>query len=496
MSSGQSRVKSRWNQLWDDLVLHVLVLVTICHAFFSLFSQPATIAMSHKPGGQDHSSSPRSVAWSDLSSSPGLPRRFLELHVGSPPDSHSSVSLIEASPVLSTTNINDLPIELIGEIIVKHSELEWYAPAVDIRVCKHWRSAVLSTARAWARIRFEGREVPPSQSALERWVERAASAPLDVRILGVRGVSLDETVLAYAVPIFLTKADTIVSFEVSSVQRAFFLTRFPRLRHLRVDAWSLQAPGYPDGGQFHVEPMPALRSLALGDISCEPFATNAITPLAELALSHNIGAWYSLVYHSHESLTSLSLFDCGPWAGDGRRIAFPNLAFLSLFDTPSFKPYIDSPRLQRLHEACDGLPDPFPHPLPSLTEYGVLARPLSHDSPRLHPERLHTEFPNLVRLSLRAPAVDTVEFFRELANFPACLPNLGCIEAENEAESHSEVGHPFGHQDIMAMEYHLSRRNQAAPSVPLRAWFWEPGKPRKIPLLFADVCDYQLYSLE
>ena len=491
MSSGRSRVKSRWNQHWDDLVLHVLALVTICHAFFTLFSQPATIAMSHKPGGQDYSSSPRSVAWSDLSSSPGLQRRFLELHVGSPLDSHSSVSLIEARPVLSTTNINDLPIELIGEIIVKHSELEWYAPAVDIRVCKRWESAVLSTARAWARISYEGLEIPPSRSALERWIERAASAPLDLRILGVRGMSVDESVLAYTVPILLRKADTIASFEISSVQRTFFLTPFPRLRHLRVDAWSLQAPRYPDGGQFHVESMPALRSLSLGDISCEPFATNAITPLSALSLAHNT-SWPPLVYHSHESLTSLSLFLCAPWVGEGHPIAFPNLLFLSLYDIPSFKPYITSPRLEKLHEAHDGVPESFPQPLDALTEYGVFATTLLRDSPRLHPERLHAEFPNLAKLALRAPAVDTVEFFRELANFPACFPNLGCIEAENNLD----VGQPFGCQDIVAMEYYLSRRNQAALSVPLRALFWEPGKTRKIPLLFADVCDYQSYFLE
>jgi hypothetical protein len=198
------------------------------------------------------------------------------------------------------------------------------------------------------------------------------------------------------------------------------------------------------------------------------------------------------VYHSHESLTSLSLFSCGPWAGDGHPVAFPNLVFLSLFDIPAFKPYITSPRLQMFHEAYDSVPDSFPRPLGSLTEYGVLSTTAARDSPRFHAERLHGEFPNLVRLSLRAAAEDTLAFFRELADFPACFPNLRCVEAEN----FSDLRNTFSHSEILDMEYRLACRNRTALSVPLKASFWEPEKTREIPLLFADVCDHQLCFLE
>ena len=446
--------------------------------------------MPHQLDAQDQGSSPRSVARNVSSSSPGLPRRFSELHVGSPPGFPSSVCLIEMNAVPSTTKINDLPIELIGEIIVKHSELEWYAPAVDGQVCRYWRTAVLSTARAWARIKIERLNGFPSERAWGLWIERAASAPLDVRILVLRGMPVHESALAYMLAILLKKADSIVSFEVSGVQRTFFLTPFPLLRHLRVDGWSFEPPGYLDDGQFHVTSMPALQSLSLGDIPCEPFATNAIPPLSELLLSHN-NTWNPLVYHSHETLTSLSLFWCGPWIGEGNPIEFPNLIFLSLCDIPSFKPYITSPRLQTLHEAYDSVSDCFPRPLGSVTEYGVLTTTASCDNPRFHVERLHSEFPNLVKLSLRATAEDTLSFFQELADFPACFPNLRWIEAENYSDSNNY----FSDLEIMTMEYRLVGRNQAALSVPLKAWFWEPGKTREIPLLFADVCDHQLCFL-
>ena len=452
--------------------------------------------MQHQVGAQYPSSSPRSVTRSNLISSPGLPRRFSELQVGSQPDFPSLVGSIETRAIPSAIHINDLPIELVGEIVVKHSELEWYAPAVDGRVCSYWRTAVLGTARAWARIKFEQlwasrvREFP-SESAWALWIERAASAPLDVRLLVHRGKSLHEHALEYMLSVLLQKADSVASLEISGVRRAFFLTPFPLLRHLRIDGWSLSDSEYPHDGQFSVTSMQALRSLTLGDIPCEPFATGAVPPLSELSLSHN-NTWPSLVRHSHESLTSLSLHCCGPWAGEGHPLDFPNLTFLSLYDIPAFKPYITTPRLQTLHEASDSLSDSFPRPLCSLTEYGVLPMRAPSDCPRFHVDRLYNEFPNLVRLSLRATAGDTRLFFKELAECPACFPHLRCIEAEN----YSGLRNSFSDEEIMVMECFLLARNQAALSVPLKAWFWEPKKKREIPLLFADVCDYQLCFLE
>ena len=449
--------------------------------------------MPHQLLAQDPSFSPRSVTQSDSSSSssPGLPRRFSELlRVGSPPPVD-----FPPTPVLSIIiHINDLPIELVGEIIVRHSELEWYAPAVDGQVCRYWRTAVLSTPRAWARIKFERIRAFPSESAWRLWIERAASTPLDVRILVHRGWSLHENALEYMVSALLKKADSIISLDISGVRRSFFLTPFPALRHLRIDGWSLKLPEYPHDGQFRVASMPALRSLTLGDIPCDPFATRgAVPPLSELSLSYN-NTWHSLVWHSHQALTSLSLHCCGPWASGGSDVAdhpieFPSLLFLSLYDIPSFKPYITSPRLQTLHEASDSVSDSFPRPLDSLTEYGVLTMTASSGNPRFHVEKLHTEFPNLVKLSLRVTAEDTLSFFLELADYPACFHNLRWVEAENYSESRST----FNHTEIMIMEECLVRRTQAALSVPLKASFWEPGRNHTIPLFFADVCNYKLF---
>lgn len=439
--------------------------------------------MSDQRAAQDSGSSPQSVSWSDLNSSPGLGRRFSELQVGSP----VAVGLIETKPVLSAIHIdiNDLPIELIGEIIVKHSELEWYAPAVDGQVCRYWRAAVLSTARAWARIRMERVREFPSERAWRLWIAHAASAPLDVRILFLRGRTRDETALAYMLPALLRKADSIGSLEISGVRRTFFLTPFPRLRHLRIEGWSLAGDPYPCHGQLQVASMPALRSLALGDIPCQPFTTGAVPPLSELSLAHN-NTWHLLVRHSHTALTSLSLWCCEPWPDYAAHpIEFPNLIFLSLFDVPSFKPYITSPRLQTLHEGSDSVSDSFPAPLSSLTEYGILLMAPLRDNHRFHVQSLHTEFPNLVRLSLRITMRDTRAFFEGLAIYPECLPNLRWLEAENYTDFFSE-------REITLLEYLLGIRNRAALSVPLKAWFWEPGKKREIPLWFADVRDYQL----
>jgi hypothetical protein len=458
--------------------------------------------MPHQLAAQDPSFSSQPVTQSDSSSSssPGLARRFSELQVGArlppPPDFPPRPQI---TPI--HTHINDLPIELVGEIITQHSELEWYAPAVDGQVCRYWRTTVLSTPRSWARIKFERVRVFPSESAWRLWIDRAASSPLDVRILVHRGWSLHENALEYMVSALLTKADSLVSLDISGVRRSFFLTPFRVLRHLRIDGWSLKLPEHPHDGQFRVTSMPALRSLTLGDIPCGPFATcGAVPPLSELSLSYNT-TWHSLVWHSHKALTSLSLHCCGPWAGGGNSgsgssggsdvanhlypipIEFPSLLFLSLYDIPSFKPYITSPRLQTLHEASDSVSDSFPVPLTSVTEYGVLTMTPSSDNPRFHVEKLHSEFPNLVRLSLRVTAEDTLSFFLELAEYPACFHNLRWIEAENYTESRST----FNQVEIMVMQECLVRRTRAALSVPLNASFWEPGKTREIPLFFADV---------
>ena len=470
---------------FNDNVVSLLARYLRC-CLQTKYLQPTT-TMPHQLATQDPSFSPRSVTQSDSSSSPGLPRRFSELHVGSPPPD------LPPRPILSTIHINDLPIELLGEIMVKHSELEWYAPAVDGQVCRYWRTTVLSTPHAWARIKFERIREFPSESAWKLWIVRAASTPLDVRILIHRGWTHHENALEYMVSALLNKADNIVSLVISGVRRSFFLTPFLVLRHLRIEGWSLKLPEYPHDGQFRVASMPALRSLTLGDIPCDPFAVSgAVPPLSELSLSYN-NTWRSLVWHSHQSLTSLSLHCCGPWAsGEGHPIEFPSLLFLSLYDIPSFKPYITSPRLQTLHEASDSVSDSFPGPLASLTEYGVLTMTASCDNPRFHVEKLHDEFPNLVKLSLRVTAEDTLSFFLELARHPACFPNLRWIEAENYSESRST----FNGMEITIMEECLVGRTQAAFSVPLKASFWEPGRNREIPLFFADVCSYHFCILE
>jgi hypothetical protein len=303
----------------------------------------------------------------------------------------------------------------------------------------------------------------------------------------------------------LEKAASIGSLELSGVRRAFFLTPFPVLRHLRIDGWSFRMPEYPHDGQFRVASMPALESLTLGDIPCGPFATDAVPPLSELSLSYN-NTWHALVRHSHAALTSLSLHCCGPWAagagagaGTGAGgappppapLEFPNLVFLSLYDIAAFKPCIACPRLQTLHEASDAVYDAFAAPLRALTEYGVLTMTGAGDNPRFHVERLHAEFPNIVRLALRATAEDTALFFDELAAHPACFPHLRWIEAEN----YSEWRNTFNAMEIIALALRLERRNKTALSVPLNVAFWEPGQKREIPLLFADVRDFQLCIL-
>ena len=483
-------------------------------SFFTYLPPTTTTMMPHQLAIQDPSFSPRSVTQSDASDSssfPGLLTRFSELHVGSPPPPD-----IPPRPALVLhVHINDLPIELVGKIIVEHSKLEWYAPAVDQQVCRYWRTAALSTPQAWARIKFKGVRKFPSETAWRLWIDRAASAPLDIRIPVQRRRSRDEKAPEYMVSALLEKSDCIVSLDISGVRRSFFLTSFPVLRHLRIDGRRIKAPGpdldpdpdpwYPPhgggGGQFRVASMPALQSLALTSIPCEPFATpGVIPPLSELSLSYN-AIWYPLVWHSHHTLTSLALHSCGRWAGGGEDeyhpIEFPNLLFLFLYGIRSFKPYITTPRLQTLHEASNLVLDSFPRPLPSLTECSVRAIPIQstmvdanyyNDIPLIHVESLHSEFPNLVKLSLRARAKVTLAFFLELADYPACLPNLRLVEIEN---SRSEA--TFSDMEITVIEICLVRRSQGALSVPLRASFGEPGEIREIPLFLAGVCNYKLF---
>ena len=69
----------------------------------------------------------------------------------------------------------------MGVIFEEHTKLEWRAPAIDGRVCRVWRQAVLNTPQVWIYIEINC-DKPPRIRELRAWLHRSGSAPLYIHV--------------------------------------------------------------------------------------------------------------------------------------------------------------------------------------------------------------------------------------------------------------------------------------------------------------------------
>ena len=320
-----------------------------------------------------------------------------------------------------------LPNEIMGVIFEEHTKQEWRAPAIDGRVCRIWRQAVLNTPRAWMYLEINY-DKPPRIKELREWLHRSGSAPLYIRVNKVFTLNghLDEQPLYDMLGGCHTR---IASLRLPLGDPSFFEKRdFPCLRLLDIDMWySVNFLARP----VRWDSMLELRSLRLSATRAFPVQWSELTQLEVLVLYDT--TLTSFPQHSL-SLATLVLDNVSVDDLISSPVTFLSLTYLSLYGVIGLKLYIDAPCLVTFHENCDSIPEPFSSPVPSLVEYGVFL-PSSDD---VNPAKWHRYFPNVSRLSIRAHWSVLISFLRSLSGDPHSLPALQTISARMLGASFTE----------------------------------------------------------
>ena len=368
-----------------------------------------------------------------------------------------------SAPVVRCIN-EALPEEVFGVIFEEHAKLERRAPVIDGQVCRQWRQTILHSPRAWAYLDIrQTRKSSPSN--LHQWLDRSGSVPLHIQLM--EWVPGAEEVLD-------PHCKRIKSITLYDGFLTFLKNRsFPILQSLTIRV------GYRNP-RFILRSaccaMPELRSLRLNDISVDGLPSNIFPALKVLAF-YRVKYCDSIILNSCYSLTSLMLGDLS-LQYTSESLEFPSLRFLSLLDIKNIKHRVNVPVLTTYHESGRTAEESFSRSLPSLIEYGN--RRLD-EGPFLNVTKLHQCYPNISRLSVRAPPSTVTLFLHSLSVQPTALPMLQILAVDGVYSSMTYRG-----ADKESMRNDVSVRNMAG-SVKMEICF--DGRDR-LPLYFATVRVY------
>jgi hypothetical protein len=369
-----------------------------------------------------------------------------------------------AAPEASSIN-QVLHSDILGIIFEEHSKLDWRAPAIDGQVCCFWRQTVIGHPRAWSYVEI-GDNSHPTASDLRLWLSRSGAAPLYIDI------QKDDRDTVMLVDLLRDHTIRIKSFRLFLAPFSFFDSQaFPQLEDLNVARWSAQSSA--SSGTFGL--MPNLRSLRIGCIDLSSGSWNAFPPLQVLSVYNS--NCKSLINNSHNTITALMLDDLHFEDRTSSVVEFPSLTYLSLFDVVHFKHRVIAHSLKTYHEGGSTVDDSFPVTMPSVVEYGVYDYPTTFPDPT----ELHSVFPFLLRLSVRADPSRLPPILESIANEPDCLPALHII-AMGSFSRHSQISHA----GLVEMERLISaRRTRSSTDVTLHI---EKAGSFHVPLFFGEVC--------
>ena len=345
-----------------------------------------------------------------------------------------------------------LPEEVFGVIFEEHAKLDWRAPVIDGRVCRQWSRAILNSPRAWAHLEINNKfaSVP---SKLPQWLDRSGSVPLRVR--------MHVTTLTQS-----TKEDLgqhskrIESIVLGGCHHDFLGNRsFPILQSLTIGDRS-RRPGAPVTSWSACGSMPELRSLRASSLSVDTLPPNIFPPLRVLTL-YLVKYCDFIIRNSYHSLTSLMLGRIS-LQYTSESLEFPSLRFLSLFKVKNIKHRMNVPVLTTYHESYRMEEEAFSMSLPFLIEYGIHRL---HDYPPLDVTKLHGCYPNISRLSVRAPPSVVRLLLHSLSRQPTALPMLRILAVGEEYDHMSHSG-----EDKDSVRNDLFMRNMAS-SVKLELCF-------------------------
>ena len=378
----------------------------------------------------------------------------------SPDGSQRLRKTMTSTPVALCIN-EALPEELLGVIFEEHAKLEWRAPVIDGQVCHQWRQTILRSPRAWSHLRIV-QNFASAPSKLHQWLDRSSSVSLHIQLMGwIQGA--EEALDPHCKRI---KSITLWGGFFTFLKRQSFpvlqsLDVVAIFRRREVICWSA---------------MPKLRSYRANNVSVDALPSNIFPPLRVLALS-SVNNCDSIIINSSRSLVSLTL-DHVSLQYTSEPLEFPSLTFLSLFEVTNIKHRITVLALTTYHESGRTEEESFSMSLPSLIEYGICR---INTEPFFDVKKLHQCYPNISRLSLRAPPLTVKPFLHSLRDQPNALPMLRILVVGEVSTLMKYSG-----EDKDSMRKDAFMRNMAS-SVRMELCF--DGKDRG-PLCFAHVRVY------
>ena len=353
-----------------------------------------------------------------------------------------------------------LPEEVFGVIFEEHAKLEWKAPLIDVQVCRQWRQTILRSPRAWAHLEI-GNGTISTPSKVHQWLDRSGSAPLHI-------VAFMWTWTAGVEEVLNQHCKRIQSISLYGHFIAFLENRsFPILQSLLINRFEMSTPmiRWSD-----CSAMPGIRSLQATNISMNALPSHLFPPLRVLALFAVDDCDY-IIRYSYHSLTSLMLCHLS-LQSTSEPLEFPSLRLLSLDRVKNVKQWMNVPALTTYHESYSMEKESFPMPLPFLIEYGIFRR---YDGPPFNVTKLHQYYPNISRLSARAPPSNVKLLLHSLSGQPTALPMLRILAVDFVVDSMKYSG-----EDKDSMMKDVFVRNMAS-SVKMELCF--DGRVR-VPLYF------------
>lgn len=390
------------------------------------------------------------------------------------------------------TPIGRIPTEVLGLIIQAHASLEWWAPAVDRRVCRAWNEAAMSTPRAWSNVLISPMAKPmlPHTVAVQRWLERGGTSPLSVTIV--------DATRRRSRAVAKEGAERIYDLTVNPPLHSKFtvlLYHCRNLRHLRIEGNSRNVARsiYIDPiflNDDNIPRMPHLATLVFSHMEIVLDNPASISfPLTTLSLSYVNGSWLDLVQCCKETLRNLTIDDCAELRVTNTPSTFilPNLTSLRLINNQSFRTVAVMPSLASIHETNreikhgDKLADKV---LPSVTEYTSHesrkppAETDNADEPSYSWKTILSLYPNLEQLRAKESMDSLKELFNLLAASPNTCPELKYLEVYPvytppstiddalELGNGSDINHGWKPWDIPDLKNILAKR-VLTNSVPL-----------------------------
>ena len=340
------------------------------------------------------------------------------------------------------TPIGRIPTEVLGLIIEAHASLEWWAPAVDRRVCRAWNEAAMGTPRAWSNVLISPTAKPmlPHTVAVQRWLERGRTSPLCVTIV--------DATRRRSRAVAKEGAERIYDLTVNPPLHPKFtvlLYHCRNLRRLRIEGSSRNVARSIYIGSLLLTPdntprMPHLATLMLShmDIVLDNVAPISFS-VTTLSLSHVNGLWLDLVQCCKNTLRNLTLDDCVELRTTNTPSTFilPNLTSLRLVNDRCFRTVAVLPFLATIHETgreINHVDNHVEKVLPSVTEYTSResrkpsAETDNAEQPSYSWKTVLSLYPNLEQLRAKEPIDSLKELFNLLAASPNTCPNLKYLE--------------------------------------------------------------------